>query len=112
MAPIVFISVSAFADCGSAASEGYDGYRDAKKAYRSDDLDSCQSYARRAYRHFSYAESEASSCNCSDAESEAYDAYRDAKKAYRADDLDSCQLYARRAYRHGSDVESFANSCG
>ena len=108
---IVFLSVPALADCSSATSEGYDGYRDAKKAYRSGDLDSCQRYARKAYRHFSYAESEASSCNCSDAESEAYDAYRDAKKAYRSGDLDSCRRYAKKAYRHGSDVESYANSC-
>ena len=105
------VSSPVWADCDNAASEGYNGYRDAKKAYRADDLDSCQRYARKAYRHFSYAESEASSCSCSDAESEAYDAYRDAKRAYRADDLDSCQTYARKAYRHGSDIESYANSC-
>ena len=53
----------AFADCSSAASEAYDGYRDAKRAYNSDDLDSCQFYARKAYKHFSYAEDEAISCS-------------------------------------------------
>ena len=41
----------------------YDGYRDARRAYNSSDLDDCQYYARKAYRHASYAESEASSCN-------------------------------------------------
>ena len=105
------LSTQSMADCYGAASEGYDAYRDAKKAYRSNDLASCQRYARKAYRHFSYAESEASSCSCSSAESEAYDGYRDAKKAYRANDLSSCQIYARKAYRHGSDVESYANYC-
>ncbi len=34
-----------------------------KKAYRASSLSSCKSYARKAYRHASYAESEASSCN-------------------------------------------------
>ena len=56
-------STTILADCSSAESEAYDGYRDAKKAYRSSDLDSCQYYARKAYKHGSYAESEASSCN-------------------------------------------------
>ena len=51
------------ADCPGAASEAYDGYRDAKRAYNSDDLDSCQSYARKAYRHGSYVEDEANSCS-------------------------------------------------
>ena len=104
-------SATVHADCYNAASEGYDGYRDAKKAYRASDLSSCQRYAKKAYRHFSYAESEASSCNCSSAEMEAYDGYRDARKAYRASSLSDCQRYAKKAYRHGSDVESYANSC-
>ena len=53
----------AFADCSSAASEAYDGYRDARKAYRSSDLSRCKRYAKKAYRHASYAEDEANSCN-------------------------------------------------
>ena len=56
-------STNVFADCSDAESEAYDGYRDAKRAYNSDDLDNCQYYARKAYRHGSYAESEASSCS-------------------------------------------------
>ena len=60
---IVFLSVPALADCSPAASEGYDGYRDAKKAYRSDDLDSCQRYAKKAYKHGSDVESYANSCS-------------------------------------------------
>ena len=108
---ISVISSNAFAACSGAESEAYDGYRDAKKAYRSSNLDSCQRYAKKAYRHLSYAESEASSCGCSNTESEAYDGYRDAKKAYRSSELDSCQRYAKKAYRHASDVESYASSC-
>ena len=57
------ISSSAFAGCSGAESEAHDGYRDAKKAYRSSDLDSCQWYAKKAYRHASDVESYASSCD-------------------------------------------------
>ena len=60
---ITIFSGSVFAECSDAASEAYDGYRDARKAYRSDDLDSCQSYARKAYKYASYAEDEANSCS-------------------------------------------------
>jgi len=63
---IVFIlgSISiAHSSCYEAESEAYDGYRDAKKAYRSSDLSSCQSYAKKAYRHASYAEDAALYCN-------------------------------------------------
>ena len=105
---LLLISPFSFADC---ESEAYDGVRDSKKAYNSSDLDSCQFYARRAYRHFSYAESYASDCDCDDAKSEAYDAYRDAKRAYNSSDLDSCQSYARRARRHGQNTESSASYC-
>ena len=107
---VIFAS-SSFADCSNCASEAYDGYRDAKRAYRSSDLSSCQRYAKKAYRHLSYAEDEASSCGCSAAESEAYDGYRDAKKAYRSSDLSNCQRYAKKAYRHASYAEDEANSC-
>ena len=107
----VLLFSTASADCSDCASEAYDGVRDAKKAYRSADLDSCQSYARKAYKHFSYAESYAADCACDDAESEAYDAYRDAKKAYRSSDLDSCHSYAKKARRHGEDAESYASYC-
>ena len=58
---IVFIS-NAFADCDGSESEAYDGIRDSKRAYNSSDLDSCQSYAKRARRHGQEAESYASSC--------------------------------------------------
>ena len=58
----VFYSGAVLADCSNSVSEADDGYRDAKRAYNSDDLDSCQSYARKAYRHGSYAEDEANSC--------------------------------------------------
>ena len=99
------------ADCYNAESYAYDAYRDAKKAYKSSNLDRCRHYARRAKKDASYAESEASSCNCSDAESEAYDAYRNAKKAYNSSNLDECQSYARRAKRDASYAESEASSC-
>ena len=56
-------SSSVFADCSDAESEAYDAYRNAKKAYNSSNLAECQSYARRAKRDASYAESEASSCD-------------------------------------------------
>jgi len=101
----------AHSSCSDAESEAYDGYRDAKRAYRSSDLISCQRYARKAYRHLSYAESGASSCSCSDAESDAYYGYRDAKRAYRSSDLSSCQRYARKAYRHASYAEEAASGC-
>ena len=106
----LFIS-SAFADCDDCESEAYDGIRDAKRAYNSSDLDDCQYYAKKAYRHFSNAESYASDCNCDDAESEAWDAYRDAKRAYNSSDLNSCQSYAQKAKRHGDDTESYASDC-
>ena len=108
---LISTSDKAFADCSVSASEAYDGYRDAKRAYRASDLDDCHRYAKKAYRHFSYAEDEAISCGCSYAESEAYDGYRDAKRAYRADDLESCHSYARKAYKHGSYAEDEANGC-
>ncbi len=98
-------------DCSGAESEAYDGYRDAKRAYRASTLKKCRSYARKAYRHASYAESHANSCGCSGAESEAYDGYRDAKRAYRASTLKKCRSYARKAYRHLSYAESEANYC-
>ena len=60
---VMGLVTTAHSDCSNAQSEAYDGYRDAKKAYRSSDLDRCQRYARKAYRHASYAESEASYCN-------------------------------------------------
>ncbi len=55
----LFINVpSALAkSCPNAESEAYFGYKDAKKAYRSSDLSRCQRYAKKAYRHLSYAES-------------------------------------------------------
>ena len=59
MLVFIFWAKHVVADCSSAESEAYDGYRDAKRAYNSDDLDTCQTYSRKAYRHFSYAESEA-----------------------------------------------------
>ena len=107
---VLFIS-NAFADCDDCESEAYDGVRDSKRAYNSSDLDSCQSYAKKARRHFSYAESYASDCDCDDAESEAYEAYRDAKRAHNSSDLDSCQSYAKKARRHGRNAESFASYC-
>ena len=63
MLVFIFWAKHVVADCSSAESEAYDGYRDAKRAYNSDDLESCQLFARKAYRHGSYAEGEASSCN-------------------------------------------------
>ena len=60
---IFILSGTSFADCYYAKSEAYDAYRDARKAYRASSLSSCKSYARKAYRHASYAESEASYCN-------------------------------------------------
>ena len=59
---LIFITTNVIADCSDAESEAYDGYRDAKRAYNSSDLDSCQEYARKAYKHGSYAEDEAGSC--------------------------------------------------
>jgi len=60
----LFISWNAIAEgCYNAESESYDATRDAKKAYRSSELSRCKRYAKKAYRHASYAESEASSCN-------------------------------------------------
>ena len=108
---IFVLSGTSFANCYDAESEAYDGYRDARKARNSSDLDSCQYYARKAYRHFSDAESNASSCDCYSAESEAYDGYRDARRAYNSSDLDDCQYYARKAYRHASYAESEASYC-
>ncbi len=49
--------------CYNAESEANSGIRDAKKAYRSSELSRCKRYAKKAYRHASYAESESSSCN-------------------------------------------------
>ncbi len=98
-------------DCSGCMSEAYDAYRDARKAYRANSLSDCQRYSKRAYRHLSYAESEASSCGCSNAEYEAYDGYRDARKAYRSNSLSDCQRYAKKAYRHASYTEDYANSC-
>ena len=60
---IFILSGTSFANCYDAESEAYDAFRDAKRAYNSSDLDNCQYYARKAYRHGSYAEDEASSCN-------------------------------------------------
>ena len=100
-----------FADCSDCESEAYYGVRDAEEAYNSSDLDDCQDYARKAYRHFSFAESYAQDCYCDVAGSEAYDAYRDAKKAYNAFDLYDCQDYVRKAIRHGRDAESEASYC-
>ena len=57
------LCTSSFASCYYAESEAYDAYRDAKKAYRASSLSSCKSYARKAYKHASYAESESGSCN-------------------------------------------------
>ena len=51
------------ADCYNCESEAYDAYRDAKRAYRSNDLYSCQRYAKKAYRHASYTQDYASYCN-------------------------------------------------
>ena len=65
-----------FADDDSACSY-------ARKAYRSDDIDTCQRYARKAYYDF-----------------ENEDGSYYARKAYREDDLDECQRYAKRAYRN------------
>ena len=50
-------------DCFSADSEAHDAYRDAKRAYNSNDLESCQLFACKAFGHWSYAEGEVSSCN-------------------------------------------------
>ena len=49
--------------CSNAESEAYDGYRDARKAYRASSLSRCKRYAKKAYRHLSYAESEADDCD-------------------------------------------------
>ena len=98
-------------DCSGCISEAYDAYRDARKAYRANNLSDCQRYAKKAYRHLSYAESEASYCGCSNAEYEAYDGYRDAKRAYRSNNLGDCQRYAKKAYRHASYTEDYAGSC-
>lgn len=57
-----FMSV-AIADCYDAESEASDAYSYARKAYRSDTIDDCQRYARRARSAASNAESEASYCN-------------------------------------------------
>ena len=60
---IIFFSYPLLADCYNCESEAYDAYRDAKSAYRANDLDSCQRYAKKAYRHASYAQDYASYCN-------------------------------------------------
>ena len=108
---IFVLSGTSFANCYDAESEAYDAFRDAKRAYNSSDLDNCQYYARKAYRHFSDVESYASNCGCDGAESEAYDGYRDAKRAYYSSDLDNCQYYARKAMRHASYTEDYASGC-
>ena len=109
---LILISPSqAVGDCSGCMSEAYDAYKDARKAYRANNLNDCQRYAKKAYRHLSYAESEANYCGCSNAEYEAYDGYRDAKKAYRAKNLKDCQRYAKKAYRHASYTEDYAGSC-
>jgi hypothetical protein len=50
-------------DCSGCESEAYDAYRDARKAYRSNNLSDCQRYAKRAYRHASYTEDYARDCS-------------------------------------------------
>ena len=48
---VMGLVTTAHSDCSNAQSEAYDGYRYAKKAYKSLDLDRCQRYARKSYRH-------------------------------------------------------------
>ena len=50
-------------DCSSCADEAWDAGRDAKRAYYSSDLDSCQYYARKAKRHASWTEDYANGCD-------------------------------------------------
>ena len=57
------LPVSAYADCYDAEALSADAYSYARRAYNSDDLDSCQTYARRARNAAAEAESEASYCN-------------------------------------------------
>ena len=61
---LILISPSqAVCGCSNAEYEAYDGYRDAKKAYRAKNLKDCQRYAKKAYRHASYTEDYAGSCD-------------------------------------------------
>ena len=108
---IFSLPVSAYADCYEAEALSADAYSYARRAYNSDDLDSCQTYARRARNAAADAESEASYCSCYDAEALSADAYSYARRAYNSDDLDSCQTYARRAMSAATDAESEASYC-
>ena len=60
---VLFFSYPVMANCYDCESEAYNAYKDAKRAYRSSDLDSCQNYARKAYRHASYTEDYARYCD-------------------------------------------------
>ena len=60
---LTIFSFNVYADCSDCESEAYDGARDARRAYNSSDLDSCQSDARRARRHGEYTESYANDCD-------------------------------------------------
>ena len=60
---LLTLPVAAYADCYDAEALSADAYSYARRAYRSDDLDSCQTYARRARNAAGEAEAAASSCN-------------------------------------------------
>ena len=77
---LILISPSqAVGDCSGCMSEAYDAYKDARKAYRANNLNDCQRYAKKAYRaknlkdcqryakkayrHASYTEDYAGSCD-------------------------------------------------
>ena len=108
---LLTLPVGAYADCYDAEALSADAYSYARRAYNSEDLDSCQAYARRAMSAALDAESEASYCSCYDAEALSSDAYSYARRAYNSEDLDSCQTYARRARNAASDAESEAAYC-
>jgi len=107
------LSTSAFAaNCSDAFSYADDAYTQAKRGYRSGNLDDAAYRAKRAMSDAEDAMSAADDCGCDDAYSAADDAYSYARKAYRSDNYDDAIRYLRKAKSSADDAMSYADDCG
>lgn len=115
---VVFACATAFSkktekDCSNAKDYAESAYNYFRKAYRTDNLDDAQSYAKKGMNEASSAEDEAndSDCDCDDAESNASDAKSYGKKAYNSNNLDDLQNYVKKAMYSSEEITSSANEC-
>lgn len=89
-----------------------EAYNYTRKAYREpDDVETAQSYLKKAMNYFSDAEKYANNLRCQRAVSNTSDGYSYAKKGYHSDSPDDIESYAKKAMNYAETALKELEDC-